>query len=115
MNIIKKLAHRLARTEFASKAINEHADLGVLKEKPPVKATVGVFLMIASSIIGWPMITLFGALSLYWKEPLMVIVGGPLLFVVAHLTFLAGVYLAGGKYLTVFLRWATRVTLERLL
>jgi len=115
LNIIKKLANGIAKTKFASKAINEHADLNVFKEKPSVKVILGVFLMVLSYIIGWPMIGLFGALSLYWKEPLMVIVGGPLLFVVAHLTFLAGVYLAGGKYLTVFFRWATRVMLEKLM
>jgi hypothetical protein len=37
------------------------------------------------------------------------------LFIIAHLVFLAGMYLAGGKYVMVFFRWATRVTLEKLM
>ena len=61
------------------------------------------------------MIGLFGALTIYWNEPLILIVGGPLLFILAHLAFLAGVYLAGGKYIMPFIRWATRVTLRKLI
>jgi len=67
------------------------------------------------NILGLPAIGLFGALSIYWNEPKLIIIGGPLLFVLAHLVFLAGMYLAGGKYLMVFFRWATRVTLEKLI
>lgn len=115
MNIIRKIAQGMAKTKFASKAINENADLDIFKEKPSGKVFWGIFLMGISYIIGWPMIGLFGALSLYWSEPLMIIVGGPILFGVAHLAFLAGLYLAGGKYIMPFIRWATRVTLKKLI
>ena len=115
MNLIRKIAQGIAKTNFASKAIHENADLNIFKEKPPAKLLLGIFLMVISYIIGWPMIGLFAALSLYWNEPLMIIVGGPLLFGVAHLTFLAGLYLAGGKYIMPFIRWATKVTLKKLI
>jgi len=55
-----------------------------------------------------------GALSIYWREPKLIMIGGPLLFIIAHLVFMAGMVLAGGKYLRVFFRWATRVALEKL-
>lgn len=115
MNIIRKMAQGIAETKFGINALNENVDLNAFKEKPSAKVFGGVFLMIMSYIIGWPMIGLFGAFSLYWNEPLILIVGGPLLFVVAHLAFLAGVYLAGGKYIMAFIRWVTRVTLKKLI
>ena len=115
MNIIRKIAQGIAETKFGIKALNENLDLNAFKEKPSSKVFLGIFLMVLSYIVGWPMIGLFGALSLYRNEPLILIVGGPLLFVVAHLAFLAGVYLAGGKYIIPFIRWATRVTLKKLI
>jgi hypothetical protein len=115
LNVIKKIAKRVAKTKFASKAINDGADLRAFKEKPSARILFGIFLMGISYIIGWPMIGLFAVLSLYWSEPLIIIVGGPLLFGLAHLAFLAGLYLAGGKYIMPIIRWATRVTLKKLI
>ena len=115
MNIIKKIASGVAKTKFASRAINDSADLSAFKEKPTVQNYFGIFLMCCSYLIGWPTVALIGALSIYWHEPLLIIIGGPLLLVISHLVFLAGVYLAGGKYIMVFFRWATRVTLEKLM
>ena len=114
MNIIKKIAHAIAKTKFATKAINENTGLNTLQEKPSVRFYFGIFLMVVSYIIGWPMIGLLGVLSLYWNEPLMVIIGGPLLFGLAHLAFLAGLYLAGGKYIMPVIRWTIKVTLKKL-
>ncbi len=71
--------------------------------------------MCCSYIIGRPAVGLIGAFSIYWHEPLLIIIGGPLLLIISHLVFLAGMYLAGGKYVMVFFRWATRVTLEKLM
>ena len=115
MNLIRKIAQGIAKTKFASKAMHEKTDLRVFKEKPSAKVVLGILLMCMGYILGWPMIALFGLLSLSWNEPLILIVGGPLLFVVAHLIFLAGVYFAGGKYLMPLVRWVTRVTLKRLI
>ena len=115
MPMIKKIAKRVAQTKFASKAINEGADLRAFKEKLSARTLFGIFLMGVSYIIGWPAIGFLAGLSLYWHQPLIIVIGGPLLFGLAHLVFLAGMYLAGGKYIMVFFRWATRVTLEKLM
>ena len=109
------MAHAIAKTKFATKAINENTALNTFKEKPSGRFYFGIFLMVGSYIIGWPMIGLLGVFSLYWNEPLMIIIGGPLLFGLAHLAFLAGLYLAGGKYIMPVIRWATKVTLKKLI
>ncbi len=115
MHIINKLANGIAKTKFASRAINDGADLSAFKEKPTAHNFLGIFLMCCSLIIGWPAVGLIGVFSIYWHEPLLIIIGGPLLLVISHIVFLAGMYLAGGKYVIVFFRWATRVTLEKLM
>jgi len=115
LNIIKKLANGIAKTKFASEAIQDGADLSAFKEKPAARNFLGIFLMCCSYIIGLPAVGLIGAFSIYWHAPLLIIIGGPFLLVAAHLVFLAGMYLAGGRYVKVFFRWATRVTLEKLM
>lgn len=109
------MANRIAKTKFASRAIKERADLSAFKEKPTAKNFLGIFLMCCSYIIGWPAVGLIGAISIYRHEPILIIIGGPFLLIAAHLVFLAGMYLAGGKYVMVFFRWATRATLEKLM
>jgi len=42
-------------------------------------------------------------------------VGGPLTYGLSHLVFLVGMYLSGATYSLIFLRWLTRVTMEKLL
>jgi len=115
VNIIRKIAQGIAKTKFGRNALNENADLTVFKKKPSAKVFWGVFLMLISYIAGWPMIGLFGALSLYRKEPLIITIGGPILFGVAHIAFFAGLYLAGGRYVMPFIRWATKVMLKKLI
>jgi hypothetical protein len=115
VNFIEKIANGIAQTKFASKAINERADLSALKQKPTVQNTFGIFLMCCSYIIGWPAVGLTGALSIYWSQPLLIIIGAPIFLITAHLVFLLGMYLAGGRYVMILLRWVTRVTLEKLM
>ncbi len=115
LNIINRLANSIAKTKFASRAINDGADLSAFKEKPTAQNFFGIFLMCCSFIIGLPAVGLIGAFSIYQHEPLLIIIGGPLLLIIAQLVFLAGMYLAGGKYIMAFFRWLTRVTLEKLM
>ena len=115
MNIIKKIANGIAKTKFASRAINDKADLSAFKEKPTARNFIGIFLMCCSFIMGLPGVGLIGVLSFHWHEPLLIIIGGPLLIVLAHLVFFVGMYLSGGNYFMVFFRWATRATIEKLM
>jgi SAM-dependent methyltransferase len=64
----------------------------------------GVALLGVSFVLGWPAVALAGILALRWGQPAVVAVGGPVLLVIAHLVFSAGVYLAGGDRLLAALR-----------
>jgi hypothetical protein len=112
-NIINIIARRIAETKFARNAIADAADLSVFKEKPNVKTFFGIFLMGISYVMGLPAVGLLGAYSVYHDDLFLILLGGPFLLILSHLVFLAGMYLAGGRYLMVFLRWVTRIILEK--
>ncbi len=113
--MIKSIAYRLSRTAFVRSAIEDRADLSAFKEKPTPRIHFGLFLMGFSYVIGWPVITTLGAVAVYLKEPLIIAIGGPLMYTVSHLVFLAGMYFAGAKYTRIFLRWAARVSVEKMM
>jgi len=66
-----------------------------------------------SYVMGLPAVGLLGAYSVYHDDLFLILLGGPFLLILSHLVFLAGMYLAGGRYLMVFLRWVTRTVLEK--
>lgn len=113
--MIKHFIAKLAQTAFVSRAIAEKADLSAFKERPTPRIIIGVGLIAMSYLIGWPVITLLGILSIYFKEPLLLVIGGPLFYGFSHLVFLLGMYLAGMRYTWIFLRWLTRVTMVKLM
>ena len=109
MSIVK----RISETEYVRSAIADKADLSAFKEKPSLRIVLGVSAIGFSYIICWPAIGALAALAVYFKGPWLVAVGGPLMYVLSHLVFLLGMYLAGYDYTKIFLRWATRVAVEK--
>lgn len=109
MNIIK----RISETDYVRSAIEDKADLSAFKEKPSMRVILGVTAICFSYIIGWPAISALGALAIYLNRPWLIAIGGPLLYGFSHLVFLLGMYLAGYNYSKIFLRWATRVVVEK--
>ena len=109
MSIIK----RICETGYVRSAIKDKADLSAFKEKPSIRTILGVSAIGFSYIIGWPAISALGALAVYLNRPWLIVIGGPLLYGLSHLVFLLGMYLAGYNYTKIFLRWATRMTVEK--
>jgi len=109
MNIIK----RISETEYVRSAIEDKANLSAFKEKPSIRVILGVSAICFSYVIGWPAISALGALAIYFNRPLLIVIGGPLVYGFSHLVFLLGMYLAGYDYTKIFLRWATRVAVEK--
>jgi ABC-type microcin C transport system permease subunit YejB len=110
-----KILNRIAKSDYVRSALNDKADLSAFKERPTVRIILGVSAILFSYIISWPAIGALGALSVYLNKPLLVVIGGPLLYGFSHLVFIFGMYLAGAKYSKIFLRWATRIAVEKLL
>jgi hypothetical protein len=100
---------------FVREAVEEKADLGAFREKPGPRIIIGLFLILFSYVIGWPLITLIGIVAALYREPLLIVLGGPLTYGISHLTLMLGVYLAGARHSKIFLRWATRKAVEKML
>lgn len=111
MNIIKKFAE----TRYVRSAIEDKADLSAFKKKPSARVVIGISTIAFSYVIGWPAVGALALLSIYLEKPLIVAIGGPLTYGLSHLVFILGMYLAGANYTRIFLRWATRVTVEKLM
>lgn len=116
MNRVKmKILNRIAEIGFVRSAIEEEADLSAFKTQPSFRIYVGLCTMAFSYIIGWPAIGALGALAVYLKEPLVAIIGGPVIYGLSHLVFILGAYLAGAKYAGIFFKWAARVAVQKLM
>ena len=113
--MIRRWIGKLARTRYVRNAIKDKADLSAFRKKPSLRVIAGISAIVLSYIIGWPAVTLFAFLAAYFGEPLIVVIGGPLIYGISHLVFLLGMYLAGAKYTWIFFRWLTRVGMEKLM
>ena len=113
--IVKKAVARLTRIPFVQQAIYEKADLSAFKQRPTVRVVCGVGAIGFSYVIGWPLIAVLGAFSIYLERPAIVLIGGPVAYGLSHLVFLLGMYLAGARYSWIFLRWLTRITMLKLM
>jgi hypothetical protein len=113
--MLNKIVHRIADTAYVRRAIAERADLSAFRKKPTARIIFGLILIGFSYVIGWPAVAALGVLALYLEEPLVALVGGPLIYGISHLVFIAGMVLAGAEYSAIFLRWATRVVMEKLI
>ncbi len=113
--MIRPFIQRLANKEFVRQAMEEQADLSAFKKKPSPRIIIGVAAILFSYIIGWPAVALIGVIAAKLHEPWLAAIGCPLVYGLSHLVFLCGMYLAGATYSMIFLRWLTRVGMEKLL
>lgn len=111
----RSLILRLAALPYVQKAIAERADLSAFRAWPTPRILAGVLLIASSFPLGWPAVGGLGLLALHLGNPWIAAIGGPLVYGLSHLVFLAGMYLSGGEYTLIFCRWLVRVVMLRLL
>ncbi len=111
----RKILLKIANTDFVRSAIAEQADLSAFKEKPSLKVITGVLLIIIASLLGWPAVAVLGVIAIKVNEPLVAVIGCPLIYGFSHLVFLLGMYFSGAEYSLIFSRWLLRIVMEKLL
>jgi len=110
---LSSMARRLARTKFGQKALTQPDGLGILKQKPTTRVYGGLGLMALSYLTGLPALAFLSYLSVKMSKPMIIAVGGPVVFGLVHIMFGVGVYLAGQNYAMEALLWATKRFLEK--
>jgi len=113
--MIRRFVLHLAQKDFVRRAMDEEADLSAFRKKPSLRIIAGVSAILFSYIIGWPAVALIGVIAAQLHEPWLAAIGCPLIYGLSHVVFLLGMYLAGATYSMIFLRWLTRVGMEKLL
>jgi len=110
---LSSMARRLARTKFGQKAMTQPDGLGILKQRPTRRVYGGLALMALSYLTGLPALAVLSYLSVKMSKPMIIAVGGPVVFAFVHIMFGVGVYLAGKNYAMDALLWATKRFLEK--
>ena len=116
MPFLNKIADKVAQTGYGQKALQEEIDLGYFKQPPPPKVIIGLLLLALSYMICWPMIALEGFLSAWYKQPLIVVIGGPLTYGISWATFGLSMLLLGVhsyKGADIVLRYMTKAFIVR--
>ena len=115
MTIFRRIAAHVAERPFVRSAREDPVDPELFRRRPTGTVLFGIFLILFSYVIGWPAVAVFGWLSFYAGQPLILIVGGPVTYGLSHLVFMAGLFLAGRPYAVALAKRATRTVFEKLL
>jgi hypothetical protein len=115
LSIIKKAALHFARKEFCRNAINECADLSVLKEHHTLPVIIGIFLIVLSFVIVLPSFLIVGLIAASMRSPMVGVIGIPLAYGFSWLILMLGMYLTGPEYAKALGKWVARVVLEKIL
>lgn len=113
-----KLRQRIARTVWVQKKLTTPVNFEVFKKKPTPRFIIGMVIIGFSYLMAWPLISLFGILAVLFKQPLLFVVGSPIVYGISYLVFFLGIAVAGKEtivYLSVFLQWGLMRGLRRLL
>ena len=113
MSFLRSFARRLVQTKFGQKSLTKSDGLPVLKQQPGTRVYVGLVLMAISYLISLPALAFLGYLSVKLSKPMAIAVGGPVVFLLVHIMFGVGVYLAGQNYAVELLQWATKRFLQK--
>jgi len=113
--LLRRMATYLLRRNAVRKAIAEGGDFRVYTNRPTPQVMAGLFLIFFSYVIGWPAIIALGWIANQVKEPLVIVVGGPLMYGLSNLVFNIGAFIAGRKYVTALMKWLVKVTFEKIL
>jgi hypothetical protein len=111
--MMDRIAKKIANIPYIRKAVEDGADLSAFREKLNARIYIGLFIIAWSYILGWPAVAFFGILSIYFREPLLFVVGGPLIYGFSHVLFWFGLYLAGSRYAVALMRWGVRKLFEK--
>ena len=113
MSLLRYFARRLAQTKFGQKSLTKPDGLAILKQQPCRRVYVGLVLMAMSYLIGLSALAFLSYLSVKLSKPITIAVGGPVAFLLVHIMFGVGLYLAGQDYASEVLQWATKRFLQK--
>lgn len=113
MGLSRFLAKQLLKTGFARRAVRECADLRIFGQKPSGRMIAGLISIAVSYIACWPVISGLSVFSIYIGQPLLIVIGAPLIWTATHFLCMLGIYLAGADHSKALIRYLVRIFVER--
>jgi len=113
MPVRKYISKWLLRQPVVLKILETQPEKALFREKPSASVCAGLFLIFFSYVVGWPAVGALGLLSMHFENPLLLGVGGPVVYGLSHLVFLAGIWLAGRRRVSACLHWVVKTVIER--
>ena len=113
MSLLRTFAHKLANTTFGQKSMAKADIQSILKQQPSMRVYVGLFITTISCFISLPALAFLTYLSVKLSKPVIVAIGGPIVFLLVHIMFGYGVYLSGKNYAKEVLQVATKRFLQK--
>jgi hypothetical protein len=111
----KKIAQYLASKKCIQMLLEHPADLGEFKERPTPRLITGLILMALSFILGWPAVFALSVLAVWFKEPLIFIIGGPVTYGFSYIVFIVGAWLSRAPhYMGILMRYGMQRCLIKL-
>ena len=114
--IQKKIGQYLAGKKFIQKILENPAELSEFKEPMTPRLIAGLILMVLSFIIGWPAVAALSVLAVWFKEPLIAIIGCPTTYALSYLVFIIGAWLSRAPhYMETLARYTMQYFLKKIL
>jgi CHASE2 domain-containing sensor protein len=114
--IRRKIGPYLAGKKFIQKILANPVDLSEFKERPTPRLITGLILMGLSYLIGWPAVAALSALAVWFKEPLIAVIGCPTTYALSYVVFIIGAWLSRAPhYMGTLARYTTQSFLRKLI
>jgi hypothetical protein len=112
----KKIAQYFASNKYIQNIMAQPADLSEFRERPTPRLIAGLALMILSFILGWPAVAALSVLAVWFHEPLLFIIGGPVTYGFSYVVFIVGAWLSRAPhYMGVLFRYGAQRFLRKIL
>lgn len=114
--IRKKIAKYFSEKLYIQKIMEPPANLSEFKERPTPRLIAGLILMALSFMMGWPAIAALSFLAVWWQEPLIFVIGGPLAYALSCIVFFIGAWMARAPhYLNTLSRYALQSFIKKII
>jgi hypothetical protein len=114
--IRRKIAQYLAGKKYVKEMLDHPADLSEFKERMTPRLITGLILMALSFIIGWPAVAALSVLAVWFKEPLIAVIGCPTIYALSYVVFIIGAWLSRAPhYMGILARYTIQSFLRKLI
>ena len=114
--IRRNIARYLAGKKYIKEILENPADLSEFRERMTPRLITGLILMVLSFIIGWPAVAALSVLAVWFKEPLIAVIGCQTTYALSYVVFIIGAWLSRApNYMGILARYTIQSFLRKLI